>query len=104
MLSAPALRMPVRVPAIAPMLARGYASGGGLSHEEIRSRIEDVIKSFEKVNPQKVGSGCQARSLTQVSPGASFTTELGLDSLDTVELVMAIEEEFNIVRVSHHNP
>lgn len=33
---------------------------------------------------------------TQVSPSASFQKDLGLDSLDTVELVMALEEEFAI--------
>ena len=32
----------------------------------------------------------------QVSPSASFQGDLGLDSLDTVEVVMAIEEEFAI--------
>jgi len=32
----------------------------------------------------------------EVTSGASFTTDLGADSLDTVELVMAFEEEFGI--------
>jgi acyl carrier protein len=32
----------------------------------------------------------------QVTPEASFVDDLGADSLDTVELVMAFEEEFNI--------
>ncbi len=31
-----------------------------------------------------------------VSPEASFVDDLGADSLDTVELVMAFEEEFDI--------
>lgn len=31
----------------------------------------------------------------EVSPDASFVDDLGADSLDTVELVMALEEEFN---------
>jgi len=31
----------------------------------------------------------------QVTPEASFVDDLGADSLDTVELVMALEEEFN---------
>lgn len=31
----------------------------------------------------------------KVSPSASFIDDLGADSLDTVELVMAFEEEFN---------
>ena len=33
---------------------------------------------------------------SQVVETASFTTDLGADSLDTVELVMAFEEEFGI--------
>ena len=32
----------------------------------------------------------------EVSPDASFVEDLGADSLDTVELVMAFEEEFGI--------
>jgi len=32
----------------------------------------------------------------EVTPDASFIDDLGADSLDTVELVMALEEEFDI--------
>lgn len=32
----------------------------------------------------------------QVTPDASFTEDLGADSLDVVELVMAFEEEFDL--------
>jgi len=32
----------------------------------------------------------------EVVSGASFTADLGADSLDTVELVMAFEEEFGV--------
>jgi acyl carrier protein len=32
----------------------------------------------------------------QVTPGASFADDLGADSLDLVELVMALEETFDI--------
>lgn len=32
----------------------------------------------------------------QVTPEASFMDDLGADSLDTVELVMALEEEFDV--------
>ncbi|KAJ7437573.1 hypothetical protein B0H11DRAFT_1753584 [Mycena galericulata] len=42
-----------------------------------------VLKGFEKVEPSK------AKCLT---PTASFTGDLGLDSLDVVEAQMAIEE------------
>lgn len=34
--------------------------------------------------------------LGQVTPQASFVDDLGADSLDTVELVMALEEEFDL--------
>jgi len=33
---------------------------------------------------------------SQITPSASFIDDLGADSLDTVELVMAFEEEFDI--------
>ena len=32
----------------------------------------------------------------QVTPVASFTTDLGADSLDTVELIMEFEKEFDL--------
>ena len=33
---------------------------------------------------------------SEVTPAASFTNDLGADSLDTVELIMEFEKEFNI--------
>ncbi|MDY6932647.1 MAG: acyl carrier protein [Spirochaetota bacterium] len=33
---------------------------------------------------------------SEITPNASFVDDLGADSLDTVELVMALEEEFDI--------
>ncbi len=32
----------------------------------------------------------------QITPEASFTNDLGADSLDTVELIMGFEEEFGV--------
>lgn len=46
-------------------------------------RVKKVIVDQLSVEPEKV------------TPEASFTQDLGADSLDTVELVMAFEEEFN---------
>ena len=37
-----------------------------------------------------------ALSPDQVTPEASFTTDLGADSLDTVELIMEFEKEFDL--------
>ncbi|MCY4052012.1 MAG: acyl carrier protein [Gammaproteobacteria bacterium] len=42
----------------------------------------------------KVVVGQLGVSEDQVTPDASFVDDLGADSLDTVELVMALEEEF----------
>ena len=33
---------------------------------------------------------------TQITDDASFTNDLGADSLDTVELIMEFEKEFNV--------
>ncbi|WRF26307.1 acyl carrier protein [Helicobacter pylori] len=34
--------------------------------------------------------------VSQVTPEAKFVKDLGVDSLDIVELIMALEEKFNI--------
>lgn len=49
---------------------------------------------FEKV--QKIVSDQLGVDSAEVTPQASFANDLGADSLDTVELVMALEEEFDI--------
>ena len=51
------------------------------------STIEERVK---KVVVEQLGV-----SEDQVTPEASFVDDLGADSLDTVELVMALEEEFD---------
>ena len=51
---------------------------------EIETRVKEIIVEQLGVDP------------AEVVPGASFINDLGADSLDTVELVMAFEEEFGI--------
>ena len=51
------------------------------------SSIEDRVKS---IVVEQLGVEAD-----QVTPDASFVDDLGADSLDTVELVMALEEEFD---------
>ncbi|KAH9309203.1 hypothetical protein KI387_037114 [Taxus chinensis] len=58
------------------------AKGTYLDKSEVTDRVLSVIKQSQKVDPSKV------------TPSANFQKDLGLDSLDTVELVMALEEEF----------
>ncbi len=48
----------------------------------LEDKIKDIIVEQLGVNAE------------QVTPEASFIEDLGADSLDTVELVMAFEEEF----------
>lgn len=55
-----------------------------LPKDEVTDRIIHVVKNFDKVDPAKVG------------PSSKFSDDLGLDSLDAVEVVMAIEDEFAI--------
>lgn len=49
---------------------------------------------FDKV--QKIVSEQLGVDEAEVKPEASFANDLGADSLDTVELVMALEEEFGL--------
>jgi acyl carrier protein len=51
---------------------------------DIDAKVKEII-----VNKLGVDEG-------QITPQASFTNDLGADSLDTVELVMEFEKAFNI--------
>jgi len=51
---------------------------------EIASKVKNII--IEKLGVDE----------SEVTTDASFTNDLGADSLDTVELIMEFEKEFNI--------
>lgn len=51
---------------------------------ELETRVKKIIA--EQLNVDEA----------EVKPEASFIDDLGADSLDTVQLIMAFEEEFNI--------
>jgi acyl carrier protein len=55
-----------------------------MSDKSIEARVKDIIVDQLGVNAD------------QVTTEAKFVEDLGADSLDTVELVMAFEEEFDI--------
>ncbi|KAL7452419.1 hypothetical protein ACHAWC_004143 [Mediolabrus comicus] len=55
-----------------------------LNPAEVQERIISVVKNFDKCDPAKVKGD------------SKFADDLGLDSLDAVEVVMAIEDEFAI--------
>ncbi|KAF2088603.1 acyl carrier protein [Saccharata proteae CBS 121410] len=74
-----------QAPAACFQAVRCYSAQAGLSKEEVQGRIIDLLKNFDKV-----------QDASKLSPTSHFSNDLGLDSLDTVEVVMAIEEEFSI--------
>ncbi|KAK6952598.1 Acyl carrier protein, mitochondrial [Daldinia eschscholtzii] len=79
----------------APRLAafqavRMYSAGSGLKKEEVEGRIISILQNFDKRKAIMVNDP------SNIKPTAHFSNDLGLDSLDTVEVVMAIEEEFSI--------
>ncbi len=53
-----------------------------MAEKSIEERVKEIIVNQLNVNDE------------QVTPEASFLDDLGADSLDTVELIMAFEEEF----------
>jgi len=55
-----------------------------MSRDEILSKIKKVVASQLSIGED------------EVKEASSFTTDLGADSLDTVELVMALEDEFGV--------
>mmetsp|Transcript_21473 Transcript_21473/g.31348 ORF Transcript_21473/g.31348 Transcript_21473/m.31348 type:complete len:118 (-) Transcript_21473:209-562(-) len=67
-----------------PSFVRTFAGSTFLDANVVTDRIVEVVKNFDKVDPAKV------------SPTSKFSEDLGLDSLDSVEVVMAIEDEFAI--------
>jgi acyl carrier protein len=53
--------------------------------------MADVEKKVKEIIVSKLGV-----DEAQITPEASFTNDLGADSLDTVELVMEFEKAFNV--------
>ncbi|XP_008438272.2 acyl carrier protein 1, mitochondrial [Cucumis melo] len=89
------LRVPVQFHALARRECQPTPCSGGslrlfsshddhMTKDEVIERVLSVIKCHPKVDPSKV------------SPDVHFEKDLGLDSLDTVEIVMALEEEFKL--------
>ncbi|MCQ2207370.1 MAG: acyl carrier protein [Paludibacteraceae bacterium] len=55
-----------------------------MANEDVASRVKAIIA--DKLGVEE----------SEVTPEASFTNDLGADSLDTVELIMEFEKDFNI--------
>ncbi|CAM4517713.1 acyl carrier protein, mitochondrial [Lepidochelys kempii] len=63
-------------------LCRHYSDLPPLTLESIKERVLYVLKLYDKVDPEKL------------TVTAHFMKDLGLDSLDQVEIIMAMEDEF----------
>lgn len=71
-------------PAATPFMVRNSATATTLfMSAELEAKVKEIIVEQLGVDADKV------------VPEASFIDDLGADSLDTVELIMAIEEEFD---------
>jgi len=53
--------------------------------------MADIANQVKKIIVDKLGV-----DESEVTPEASFTDDLGADSLDTVELIMEFEKEFDL--------
>ncbi len=53
--------------------------------------MSNIAERVNKIIVEKLGV-----DESEVTPAASFTNDLGADSLDTVELIMEFEKEFDI--------
>jgi acyl carrier protein len=61
------------------------------NRKEGNTLSDSLLKKIQEIITEQLGVAAD-----KVVPGASFTEDLGADSLDVVELVMAFEEEFNV--------
>lgn len=52
---------------------------------------DDIINKVKEITSEQLGV-----DESQITAQANFVDDLGADSLDTVELVMALEEEFDL--------
>jgi acyl carrier protein len=53
--------------------------------------MSEIAEKVKSIIVDKLGV-----EMTEVTPEASFSNDLGADSLDTVELIMEFEKEFNL--------
>ena len=57
--------------------------------------MSDVIAKVQAVVSDKLG-----KDLAEITPEKKFIDDLGADSLDLTELIMALEEEFDIEEIA----
>jgi acyl carrier protein len=72
-----------------PTVSNEYGNGMDQRKEPRDKPMSDVAQRVKKIVVEHLGVEAD-----KVTDNASFIDDLGADSLDTVELVMAFEEEF----------
>eukprot|EP00004_Rigifila_ramosa_P008994 TRINITY_DN20451_c0_g1_i1.p1 TRINITY_DN20451_c0_g1~~TRINITY_DN20451_c0_g1_i1.p1 ORF type:complete len:120 (+),score=26.10 TRINITY_DN20451_c0_g1_i1:40-360(+) len=80
----------MRLTRAAPLVQSRWmgAAPAALGRAQIAERVLGVVKEFRNLKPEKKAV---------VSETSHFVNDLGLDSLDGVEVVLALEDEFTIV-------
>ncbi|KAI8815953.1 acyl carrier protein [Fimicolochytrium jonesii] len=79
------LHRAVARPMLAALPVRFFsAEKAPLTPQQVEDRVLQLLRDFDKVDASKL------------SLDAHFINDLGLDSLDQVEITMALEDEFNI--------
>uniref|UniRef100_A0AAZ3Q8X2 Acyl carrier protein n=1 Tax=Oncorhynchus tshawytscha TaxID=74940 RepID=A0AAZ3Q8X2_ONCTS len=71
-----------RISSSVGVFCRQYGDLPPLTIESIKERVMYVLKLYDKINPEKLATS------------SHFLKDLGLDSLDQVEIIMAMEDEF----------
>ncbi|XP_035826962.1 acyl carrier protein, mitochondrial isoform X1 [Aplysia californica] len=75
-------QLPLFLVLVSSQPRRWYGGKQPLTLDTIQKRVDLVLKLYDKINPEKL------------TPDSHFMNDLGLDSLDQVEIIMAIEDEF----------
>lgn len=92
-LRTPLVRQPIAPAAISitkSSFVRFYAGFPALSRDLAKERIVELLEGYDKVDSAK-----------EITEESAFVQDLGLDSLDVVEVVMEVEHEFNIQIPDH---
>lgn len=85
------MRYPIRRATAIPLLIkkpeaiRFYSGFPALTRDVAKERVLELLEGYDKIGEGK-----------EIKEDASYIQDLGLDSLDVVEVIMELEHEFNI--------
>ncbi|KAI0981822.1 hypothetical protein GJ496_002104 [Pomphorhynchus laevis] len=72
-----------RISSLSKLFFQRLLSGSSLDRKTIEDRVMLVLRLYDKIDPNKL------------TLDSNFSTSMGLDSLDHVDIVCAMEEEFS---------